>query len=79
VTTIGTSRIRYRNGRRSYGITVGNFSHRHGFRAHRPITVREDAPRALRAGLVGILADMGHSYTSMRELICPVVHEVPRP
>lgn len=56
-----------------------NFSHRHGFRAHRPITVREDAPRGLRAGLVGILMDMGHSYTSMRELICPVLHEFPDP
>jgi len=58
---------------------VGNFSHRQGFRAHRPITVREDAPRALRAGLVGILSDMGHSYASMRELICPVRHEFPDP
>jgi hypothetical protein len=38
---------------------MGNFSHRHGFRAQRPITVREDAPRTLRAGLVGILRDMG--------------------
>jgi hypothetical protein len=61
------------------GLTLGNFSHRQGFRAHRPITVREDAPHALRAGLVGILSDMGHSYTSMRELICPVLHEFPDP
>ncbi len=59
---------------------MGNpFSRRHGFRAQRPITVREDAPRALRAGLVGILRDMGHSYTSVRELICPVLHEFPDP
>ncbi|HYL83274.1 MAG TPA: hypothetical protein VE263_03490 [Candidatus Angelobacter sp.] len=59
---------------------MGNpFSRRHGFRAQRPITVREDAPRALRAGLVGILRDMGHSYTSIRELICPVLHEFPDP
>ncbi len=41
--------------------------------------MREDAPRALRAGLVGILSDMGHSYTSMRELICPVLHQFPDP
>ena len=59
---------------------MGNpFSRRYGFRIQRPITVREDAPRTLRAGLLGILSEMGHSYTSMRELICPVVHEFPDP
>jgi hypothetical protein len=79
VATIGISCGRYQNVRRGFGTTVGTFSRRHGFRAHRPITVREDAPRALRAGLVGILSDMGHSYTSMRELICPVLHEFPDP
>jgi AbiJ N-terminal domain 4 len=59
---------------------VGNpFSRRHGFRARVPITVREDAPATLRAGLLGILDDMGFSYSGMRDLICPVLHEFPNP
>ena len=59
---------------------MGNpFSRRHGFRARVPITVRDDAPQALRAGLLGILSEMGHSYTSMRQLICPVLRQFPDP
>jgi AbiJ-like protein len=41
--------------------------------------VREGAPARLRAGVVGILSDMGCAYSGMRALICPVLHEFPDP
>jgi hypothetical protein len=59
---------------------VGNpFSRRHGFRNRPDITVREDAPARLRAGLLGILDAMNFSYSGMRALICPVLNEFPNP
>jgi AbiJ N-terminal domain 4 len=57
---------------------MGNpFSKRQGFRPRREITVREDAPEGLRAGLVGILRDMGLTYADMRAVVCPVLHVFP--
>jgi len=53
------------------------FSRRHGFRARREITVREDAPEALRVGLITVLREMGLSYSQMRELICPILQVFP--
>ena len=59
---------------------MGNpFARRHGYRQQRAIVVREDAPRAFRAGLLAILGEMGHNYSSIRELICPVLHTFPDP
>ena len=57
----------------------GLFSRRHGYRGQREITVREDAPEALRAGLLAILREMGLSYSDVREVICPVLHTFPDP
>jgi len=57
---------------------MGNpFSRRHGFRPRREIAVREDAPEAVRAGLVGILTDMGLSYSDIRSVVRPVLHVFP--
>jgi len=59
---------------------MGNpFSRRHGFRPRREITVREDAPEQLRAGLLGILTDMGLSFSDIRGVLCPVLHVFPDP
>jgi hypothetical protein len=59
---------------------MGNsFSQRHGYRQRREISVREDAPNAVRAGLVVILRDMGYGYHSMRDVICPVLRRFPDP
>ncbi len=54
-----------------------SFSRRHGYRPRREITVREDAPEEIRAGLIQILLDMGLDYRQMREIICPVLHAFP--
>lgn len=57
---------------------MGNpFSHRHGFGGRREITVREDAPEALRAGLIHIGRDLGLSYGNLREVVCRVLHRFP--
>jgi len=37
----------------------GPFSHRHGYGAQREISIREEAPEVLRAGLVSIGRDFG--------------------
>ena len=59
---------------------MGNsFSQRHGYRQRREITVREDAPQSLRAGLLAILTDMGFDYNDIRSLICPVLRTFPDP
>lgn len=39
--------------------------------------MREDAPEAVRAGLVGILTDMGLSYSDIRSVVRPVLHVFP--
>jgi hypothetical protein len=57
---------------------MGNpFSRRHGFRQRREITVREDAPEALRAGLLTILLNFGLSYSEVRAIVCAVLHVFP--
>ena len=57
---------------------MGNpFSRREGFRPKPEIAVREDAPEGLRAGLVGILRNMGMNYTDMRAVVCPVLNVFP--
>lgn len=57
---------------------MGNpFSRREGFRPRPEIAVREDAPEGLRAGLVGILRNMGMNYTDMRAVVCPVLNVFP--
>jgi hypothetical protein len=55
------------------------FSRRHGFRPRREITVREDAPEGLRAGLLGILGNMCLTYSDIRPVACPVLHVFPDP
>lgn len=55
------------------------FSRRHGLRARREIAVREDAPEAIRAGLIAILHELGFTYNQMREITCPVLHRFPNP
>jgi hypothetical protein len=56
---------------------VDSFSRRHGYRQTREVTVREDAPEPVRAGLIAILLEMGFAYGQMREVICPVLHTFP--
>lgn len=55
------------------------FSRRHGYRVHREIRIREDAPPELRAGLIALLGGLDLTYSQMREIICPVLHTVPDP
>ena len=56
------------------------FSDRQGYRASNvPITIREDAPPALRAAVPLIARDAGMRPASMRELICEVFLVMPDP
>src|SRR5713226_138744 len=55
------------------------FSRRQGLRARREIAVREDAPEAIRAGLIAMLHELGFTYNQMREIICPVLHRFANP
>lgn len=56
-----------------------HFSHRHGYAGQREITVREDAPEALRAGIADIARELGASYTDIRAVVCHVLHRFPDP
>jgi hypothetical protein len=56
-----------------------SFSQRHGYRQRREIVVREDAPEALRAGLLTLLRGIGFSYNEVRAVICPVLRTFPDP
>ena len=50
------------------------FSHRHGYRgADAEITVREDAPEALRSAILLIAQAAGMSPTAMRRIVCQVL------
>lgn len=57
----------------------GPFSHRYGYGARQEIRVREDAPEALRAGLVSIGQEFGLTYSNMREVVCRALHCFPDP
>src|ERR1035437_6023814 len=56
-----------------------HFSERHGYGRNRAITVREDAPEGLRAGLIQIDRDLGLDYHDLREVTCAVLHRFPDP
>jgi hypothetical protein len=56
-----------------------SFSQRHGYGQRREIAVREDAPEALRAGLLTVLRGIGFSYNEVRAVICPVLRTFPDP
>lgn len=56
------------------------FSQRHGYRAKaREITVREDAPDNLRAAVILIGVEARLSYSTLREITCRVLREIPDP
>lgn len=55
----------------------GYFSQRHGYASQRDIVVREDAPEALRAGLVAIARELGGNYQTVRAIVCDVLHRFP--
>lgn len=56
-----------------------HFSERHGYGRNRAITVREDAPEGLRAGLIQIGRDLGMDCHNLREVVCAVLHRFPDP
>jgi hypothetical protein len=59
---------------------AGRFSRRHGYRGEeKPITVREDAPNDLRAGLVMLADSLGLSPTDARQEVCSVLLVSPDP
>lgn len=41
--------------------------------------MREDAPEAFRAGIMGIAHDLGASYSDIRAVVCRVLHRFPDP
>jgi AbiJ N-terminal domain 4 len=53
------------------------FSRRHGYRARREITIREDAPVELRAALIATMHDLGLTYSRMRTIVCSVLRAIP--
>lgn len=56
-----------------------HFTERHGYGRNRPITVREDAPEALRAGVIQIGRDLGMDYHDLRDVVCARLHRFPDP
>lgn len=58
---------------------MSTFSRRHGYAGKAaPITVREDAPQALRHAVIQIAAEEGfHSPSSQRALVCRVLRLIP--
>ena len=57
----------------------GPFSHRHGYGAQQEITIREDAPEVLRAGLISIGREFGMNYHELREAVCTALRRFPDP
>jgi hypothetical protein len=55
----------------------GPFSHRHGYGDQQEITVREDAPEVLRAGLISIGRELGMTYHELREVVCTALRRFP--
>jgi hypothetical protein len=69
----------YGRGKLGKAAMSDSFSRRLGYRQRREITVREDAPEALRIGLIQILGGMGLTHGYMRGVICPVLRTRPDP
>lgn len=62
------------------GIMHTPFSRRHGYRPKAEITIREDAPPALRIRLLQILHDeIGLTYNQIRHVICYALRTFPNP
>lgn len=53
------------------------FSRRHGFKLAKDITIREDAPRNLRAFVLQMARDLGRQPGSLRRLVCRVLRIPP--
>jgi len=59
---------------------LDRFSRRHGLEpAEVPITVRQDAPPKLRAAVAQIARDAGLQLSSVRKIVCRVLHETEDP
>lgn len=55
------------------------FSDRHGFRANRPIVVRDAAPEPVRVGIVYIAHESGLRFADIRATLCRVLNRLPDP
>src|SRR5580704_14921633 len=55
----------------------GPFSYRHGYGVQPEITIREDAPEVLRAGLISIGREFGMTYHELREVVCTALRCFP--
>lgn len=54
------------------------FSERHGYQNQaKPITIRSEAPAAIRAGILSVAQKSGFTPDSLRDVICSVLDELP--